>query len=93
MNRAGLLRAGISHATHSTTKHAAKGTAPAEELCEKVLGVHPTTGTALFQPFFSILIVQLTLLGVGQDLIGMRQILELLGGFRVVRVLVFYEAS
>lgn len=94
VNGAGLLRARISHSTTTTTKHATKGAASTtEELREQVLGIHPATAAALLQPFFSILIVHLPFLGIGQDLVGLGQVFELLGCFGVVCILVFREAS
>lgn len=85
VNGASLLGASIAHAT---TEHAAEATTAAEELREQVLGVHTTGATTTFQTLLTILVVDLTLLGVGQNLVGVRQLLELLRGFGVVLVLV-----
>lgn len=86
VNGASLLGACVAHAT---TEHSAKSTTAAEELREQVLGVHTTTGTAAFQTLLTILVVDLTLLGVGKNLVGVRQLLELLRGIGVVLVLVY----
>jgi hypothetical protein len=62
-----FLGTGVSHAaTKHTTEPATEATA-AEELSEKVLSGHTTTGThtALFEAFFAELIIKLSLLGVG----------------------------
>jgi hypothetical protein len=80
-----LLWASISHAT---TEHAAKGTTTAEELSKQVLRVHSTTGTAVFEAFFAILIVYLSFLGIGQNFVSMREIFELLRSLRIVSILV-----
>jgi hypothetical protein len=85
---AGLLGALFTHAAaeHSTEGAAA---AAAEELREQILGVHAAATAAMLQAFLTELIVQLTLLGVGKGLVGVRQFLELLCGIGVVGVLVF----
>lgn len=87
---ASLLGAGVAHAT---AEHPAERTATAEELGEQILGVHTTAGTAAFQTLLTILVVDLTLLGVGKNLVGVRQLLELLRGIGVVRVLVCMRAK
>ena len=85
---AGLLGAGIAHAT---TEHATERTAAAEELREEVLGVHATTGTTTLETLLTELVVDPTLLGVGQDFVSVRQLLKLLGCLRVVGILVCRE--
>jgi hypothetical protein len=80
-----LLWASISH---PTTEHAAKGTAAAKELGEQVLRVHSTTGTAVLEAFFAILVIYLAFLRVGEDFVSVRQIFELLRSLRVVSILV-----
>lgn len=76
---AGLLWAGV---THATAEHSTEGTAAAaaaaEELREQVLGVHATTAAAMLQALLTELVIQLTLLGVGKALVGVRKFLELL---------------
>lgn len=47
----------------------------------------------MFEAFFTILIVQLTFLGVGQDFVGFTEIFEFFGGVRVVSVLVWTNGS
>jgi hypothetical protein len=88
----GLLRASIAHAT---TEHAAEAAAAAaEELREEVLGVHATsTAGAALQTLLAILVVDATLLVIGQDFVGVRQLLELLGSLGVVGVLVYTEQT
>ena len=85
---AGLLGASIAH---TTTEHATERTAAAEELREEVLGVHATTGTTTLETLLTELIVDPTLLGVGQDFVSVRQLLKLLGCLRVVGILVCRE--
>ena len=88
VDRPGFLWAGV---THATSEHSAEGAAAAaaEELREQIFGVHATTAAAMLQAFLTKLVIQLTLLGVGQTLVGVRQFLELLRGLWVVGVLVF----
>lgn len=75
--------------THAASKHAAEGTAAAEELREEVLGAHAaSSGTTMFQTLFTILVVNLALLRIGQDFIGVGEFLELLSCIGVVCVLV-----
>jgi len=81
-----LLGASVAH---TTTEHAAEATAAAaEELREEVLGVHATSAAAALQALLTILVVDATLLLIGQDLVGVRQLLELFGGLRVVGILI-----
>lgn len=87
---ASLLGALVAHAT---AEHVSETAAAAtEELGKEILGAHATTGTAALKTLLTILVVDATLLGVGQDLVGVGQFLELLGGLRVVAVLVFARA-
>jgi hypothetical protein len=79
--------------THATAEHAAEGTAAAaaEELREQVLSVHAAATAAMLQAFLTELVIQLTLLRIGENLVGVRQFLELLCGIGVVGVLVFMK--
>lgn len=88
VNGAGLGRAAVLHTTEHAS-HAAKATA-AEELSKQIFSSHATTtpSTAL-ETCFTILIVDLSLLGIGEDLVGVRDLLELLFGSGVVGVLVW----
>jgi hypothetical protein len=74
----------------AAAEHAAEAAAASEELGEQVLGSHATAaaGTAL-KASLAILIVDGALLGVGQNLVCVGDLLELVFGGRVVRVLVF----
>lgn len=71
------------HATHSTKA------ATAKELSKEIFSSHAATaaGTTL-ETGFTILVVDLTLLGVGKDLVGAGDFLEFLFGSGVVGVLV-----
>jgi hypothetical protein len=60
-------------------------------LSEEVFGVHAASTATLFQPLLPILIVKRTLLGIRQDLIGVGQILEFLGGIWVMCILICKE--
>lgn len=84
---AGLLGTGITHATaeHPTERTT---TAATEELREEVLGVHTTAATTTLETFFTELVIDATLLGVGQNFVGVRQFLELLSGLGVVGILI-----
>ena len=64
-----LFTAAAEHATHAT--EAATTTAAAEELCEQVLGTHSAAAhsAALLETLLTILVVDLALLGVGQNLV------------------------
>lgn len=85
VNGTGLLGASIAHAT---TEHPAECTAAAEELREQILSVHATGATAVLQTLRTILVIDLTLLGIGENLVSVRQFLELLCGLGVVGILV-----
>lgn len=74
--------------THATTEHATETTAAAEELSKEVLGAHATASTAMLKTLLTELVVEATLLGIGEGLVSGRQFLELLSGFGVVCVLV-----
>ena len=86
----GLGRAALgTHAAEHATKVAAEAAAAAEELREQVLSRHAAAAaSAALQSGLTILIVYLALLGVRQNLIGVRDLLELLLGSGVVVVLV-----
>lgn len=77
---------------HTATKHASEGAtttaAATEELREQVLSSHMATAAALLEAFLTILIVNLTFLRVLENLICVREILELVCGVGVVCVLV-----
>lgn len=86
VDRAGLLGAGI---THATAEHSAETTAAAtEELGEDILSVHTGATSAALQTLLTILVVDSTLLGIGESLVGVRQLLKLLRRLGVVSVLV-----
>lgn len=85
VNGTGLLGTSIAHAT---AEHPAERAAAAEELREQILGVHATAATAILQTLRTKLVVELALLGIGQNLVSVRQLLELLCGLGVVGVLV-----
>lgn len=79
--------AAIVHAAEHAT-HAAEATA-AEELSEQVFGSHAATaGSAALKTSFTILVVDLSLLSVGQDLVGVGNFFELFLSGGVVCVLV-----
>jgi hypothetical protein len=71
------------HAAEATTK----ATSAAEELGEQVFGGHASTSSAL-QAGLTILVICGALLGVRQDFVGGRDLLELVFGSRVVGILV-----
>lgn len=82
---AGLLGASVAHAT---TEHSTEATAAAKELGEDILGVHSGATSTAFQALLTILVINLTLLGIGENLVGVRQLLKLLCRLGVVGVLV-----
>lgn len=90
MDRTSLGRAAVVHASeHAThTAHATEAAA-AEELSKQVLGSHTTAGTATLEASLAILIVDLALIGVGKDFVGMGNFLKLVLGSGVVRILVW----
>lgn len=76
---------------HTTTaEHAAHATesSTSEELSKKVLGGHSTTAGTSLEAGLTILVVDLSLLRVGKNFVGVRDFLELLFGVGVVCVLV-----
>lgn len=85
---ASLRRSTVLHAAKHAT-HSAKATT-AEELGKQIFSSHAAsaTGTTL-ETGFTILIVDLTLLGVGKDLVSTGDLLEFLFGSGVVGVLVY----
>ncbi len=76
----------VLHAAEHASQPPAE-TAPAEELGEQVLGSHAGAAAA-FQASLAILIVDLTLIRIGKDLVGIGYLLELFGSRGIVRVLV-----
>jgi hypothetical protein len=85
---ASLGRPAVLHASKHAT-HSAKATT-AEELSKQIFSGHAASATsATLEASFTILIVDLALLGVGQDLVGAGDLLELLFGSGVVGVLVY----
>lgn len=90
VNGASLRGAALAHATAEHASHTAETTAAAEELSEQVFGSHATTttGTTL-KAGLTILVVNLALLGVGEDFVCVRDLLELALSIRVVGVLIF----
>jgi ATPase subunit of ABC transporter with duplicated ATPase domains len=70
VNRTGLGRTTLLHAAEHAAKAAAAEAARAEELREEVLSSHATPSAA-FQTCLAILVVDLALLGVGENLVGM----------------------
>lgn len=71
------------HAAHTAhASHASK------EVGEDVVGVTAHAASTAGQALGSVLIVNLTLLAVGEDLVGTRDLLELFSGLRVVLVLI-----
>lgn len=86
---ASLGRSAVLHATTKHATHSAKATT-AKELSKQVFSSHAASATrTTLETGFTILIVDLTLLGVGKDLVGAGDLLELLFGSGVVGVLVY----
>lgn len=75
--------AAAEHASHSTE------TTTAEELGKQILGGHATTAGAALKAGLTILVVDLSLLGIGENFVGVRDFLELFLGIGVVCVLVY----
>lgn len=75
--------------THAAAKHSAEGASAAEELSKEIFCVHTGTTSTALQTLLSILVIDLALLGIRQDLICMRQVLELLCGLRGISVLIW----
>lgn len=80
-----LRRARIAHAA---AEHAAETAAAAKELGEEVLGSHATAAAAALQARLSHLVVQTSLLGIGQNFVCVRDLLELMLGLSIAWVLV-----
>lgn len=89
VNGAGLGRATV-HTAAEHASHASEATT-AEELSEQVLGSHATSTGTTFEAGFTILIVNLSLLGVGEDFVGVGDFLELVLSGGVVCVLVYFS--
>ena len=87
VNGSGLGRATVHTAAAKHTSHTTEATT-SEELSEQVLGGHATTTSTSLETGLTILIVNLSLLGVGENFVGMRDLLELFLGIGVVCVLV-----
>jgi hypothetical protein len=82
---ASLLWASISHCA---AEHATETPTTAKELGEEVFSSHTRTTRAGLYAFFTILVIELTLLWIRQNLIGVRKIFELDFGFGAL-VLIF----
>lgn len=79
-------------AVHTTAKHAAHAaeTTTAEELGKQVLGSHAAAAsTTALEAGLAILVVDLSLLGIRENFVGVRDFLELFLGVGVVCVLVY----
>jgi hypothetical protein len=87
VNGSGLGGAAVHTASAKHTAHTTE-TTTSEELSKQVLGGHATTSGTALETGLTILIVNLSLLGIGEDLVGMRDLLELFLGIGVVCVLV-----
>ena len=91
VDRPRLLRALLAR---TAAEHASEGaTAAAEELGEQILRTHATTHATTFETLFTVLVVDRTLLGIREDLVGVGHLLELLGRIGVVLVLVWKQGS
>jgi hypothetical protein len=85
---AGLGRAAVVHTTAEHATHAAE-TTTAEELSKQILSSHAaTTSTTALEAGLTILVVDGSLLRVREDFVGVRDLLEFILSFGVVRVLV-----
>lgn len=89
MNGAGLGRATV-HTAAEHASHASEATT-AEELSEQVLSSHATTTGTTLETGFTVLIIDLSLLGVGKDFVGVGDFLELFLSGGVVCVLVYFS--
>lgn len=87
MNGPRLGGSAVVHAAEHTA-HASKATT-AEKLREQVLGSHATAARTSLEAGLAILVVQLSLLGIREDLVRVGNLFELLFGTGVVRVLVY----
>lgn len=74
---------------HAAAEHAAETAAAAEELRKQVLGSHAAAASATLKTGLAILVVDLALLGIREDLVRGRDLLELLLGLGVQLVLVY----
>jgi hypothetical protein len=83
VNGSNFWRPSLLHTAHTSEET----TTAAEKLREEILG-RDTAGTLIVETFLAILVINLSLLGVLEDFVSMRQILELFGCTRVVGVLV-----
>jgi hypothetical protein len=88
VNGSGLGGATVHTAAAKHTAHATE-TTTSEELSEQVLGGHATTSGTALEAGLTILIVDLSLLGIGENFVGMGDLLELFLGIGVVCVLVY----
>lgn len=86
---ASLWRAAARGAA-ATAKHASEAaqTAAAEELSEQVLSGHAATTGGTLQASLAQLVIGASLLRIGQDFVGLGDLLELVLGFLVARILV-----
>ena len=85
VNGASLLGALIPH---TTAEHAAETTAAAEELGEEILRAHSTGTATAFKTLFTKLVVDVTLLRIGENFVRLGHFLECFSGLWVVGVLV-----
>lgn len=88
VNGAGLGRATVLHTAEHASQTTAERATAAEELGEEVLSSHAAAAGTTLEAGLTILIVNLALLGVGKDFVGMRDLLELALSIGVVCVLV-----
>lgn len=79
---AGLAAAAAKHASETAQA------AAAEELCEQILSSHATTAAAALQTGLACLVVDTSLLCIGEDFVGMGDFLEFVLGLLVAGVLV-----
>jgi hypothetical protein len=87
VNGSGLGGSAVHTAAAKHTAHATE-TTTSEELSKQVLGGHATTSGTTLKAGLTILVVNLSLLGIGENFVGMRDLLELFFGIGVVCVLV-----
>lgn len=78
-----LRTLGSSGLSTAAAKHAT-----AKELGEDIVTAHATGAATTVETVHTIVVVDLTLLAIGKDLVCARDFLELLGGFGVVLVLI-----
>lgn len=86
MDGAGLGRTAVvraaEHASHATEA------AASEELGEEILSGHAAVACTAFEAGLTILVINLSLLRVGKNVVGLAKILELFLGVGVAWVLV-----